>query len=39
MRSQEERDEQTLLIASWTLKLGLVLGLFFAAGALYGWLT
>lgn len=39
MRPQEERDQQTLLIATWTLKAALVLGAFFAVLALLEWLT
>jgi hypothetical protein len=38
MRSQESRDEQTLLIASWIAKVVLLIGLFLAASAISEWL-
>jgi hypothetical protein len=39
MRSQEDRDEQTLLIASWIAKVVLVVGLVLAVSAISDWLT
>jgi hypothetical protein len=38
VRSQEGRDEQTLLIASWIAKVVLVVALFLAASAINDWL-
>ncbi|GAA1475656.1 hypothetical protein GCM10009623_01020 [Nocardioides aestuarii] len=38
MRSQEDRDEQTLIIATWIAKVVLVVALFLAASAISDWL-
>jgi hypothetical protein len=38
MRSQEARDEHTLLVTSWLTKVVVVLGLLLAPGAISDWL-
>lgn len=38
MRTQEDRDEQTLIIATWIARVVLVVALFLVASAISDWL-